>query len=90
MTSLSLQNVRRRFDVLLDRLRDEPEQPLVVTEDTGEPALVVLSWAQYEALIETLDVRSDPDLMADIQSGVQEIEKGQTLTSEEAWQQLGW
>ena len=90
MATWTLQEVRRHFDRLLDRLRAEPEHPLVVTGEEGEPVLVVLSWVHYEALAETLDLSSDEQVMDQIRRSDQDIEEGRTLSTDEAWRQLGW
>ena len=44
----------------------EREEEVVVTRN-GKPAAVLVSYAEYERLKETLDVLSDPDLMRQVQ-----------------------
>ena len=90
MATLSLQEARDQFDRLRAWLRDDPEQPLVVTEESGEPAFVMVSWAQFESLIETLDIGGDEALMKHIRRGTQQIEEGETFSWDDARQQLGW
>lgn len=43
----------------------EREEEIVVTRN-GKPAAMLVSYAEYERLKETLDVLSDPDLMRQI------------------------
>lgn len=74
---LSVTEARRRFLELAERLPSE--QGVVCVTKYGQPLLAVTSWEDYERLmsiIATIDVMSDPDLMAQIREGERELAEG--------------
>jgi PHD/YefM family antitoxin component YafN of YafNO toxin-antitoxin module len=44
----------------------------------------------YEAIIETLEVMSDPELMADVRQVIREADEGQGQPLDEVLEELGW
>ena len=70
-----LPEVIKRIDGRLDRY--------VVTR-RGKPVVVMLSIEDYESLMETLDILADPEAMAGIRQGEEEIRRGKTLS----WKEL--
>ena len=64
-----LPKVVARIDGRLDRY--------VVTK-RGKPVVVMLSIDDYESLMETLDILADPEAMAGIRKGEEEIRRGHT------------
>ncbi len=89
MATIPFAQVQRRLDRLPDRLRADPDQEVVITED-GLPTMVVLSWDRYESLLETDEIQRDEVLMRALRKSVQEIEQGEGLFWEEAKRHLGW
>ncbi|MFA6449167.1 MAG: type II toxin-antitoxin system Phd/YefM family antitoxin [bacterium] len=69
------------------KLMDEINKTQCVYQITrgGVPEGVLLSADEYESLLETFDILSDPDLMKQIQQSKKEIEKGILLTHEEVF-----
>ena len=65
----ALPKVVARIDGRLDRY--------VVTK-RGKPVVVMLSIDDYESLMETLDILADPEAMAGIRKGEEEIRRGRT------------
>ena len=53
----------------------EREEEVVVTKN-GKPAAVLVNYAEYERLKETIDVLSDPDLMGHIHASQRYFAKG--------------
>ena len=53
----------------------EREEEIVVTRN-GRPAAMLVNVEEYERLKETLDVLSDPDLMAQIRASQRYLAKG--------------
>ena len=49
----------------------------------GKRAAVLLSADDYDSLIETLDVLSDRELVAELQEAIAEVERGEVFTLEE-------
>ena len=61
---LPISEVKARLPELVTGVA-EREEEIIVTRN-GRPAAMLVSYAEYERLKETLDVLSDPDLMAQI------------------------
>lgn len=70
MKTLSLSEAKMKLSVLVESVRSTDEE--VVITRNGRPAAVLVSPDEFDSWKETLAVRSDQDLM-------REIEKGQTL-----------
>ena len=62
--TLPISEVKARLPELVTGV-DEREEEVVVTRN-GKPAAVLVNYAEYERMKETLDVLSDPDLMRQI------------------------
>ena len=85
-------------DMPITEVRDEltslPEQ-LTHTHETvtvtrrGKPVLAILPWEEYETLVETLDVLSDPELMATLRQSLKEVKQGKLIPWEQAKKKLG-
>lgn len=62
--TLPISEVKARLPELVTGVQ-EREEEVVVTRN-GRPAAVLVNYAEFERLKETLDVLSDPDLMRQI------------------------
>jgi len=69
-----LPEVIKRIDGKLDRY--------VVTR-RGKPVAVMMSIEDFESLMETIDILADPDAMAGIRKGEQDIREGKTRSWKE-------
>ena len=63
---LPISEVKAKLPELVNRV-EELEDEIIVTRN-GKPAAMLVSYADYERLKETLDVLSDPELMRQIRS----------------------
>ncbi len=54
----------------------------------GTAAGVLLSTEEYESLIETLEILSDPQLMTALKQAEKQAGKGNLLSHEEIWSEL--
>jgi len=54
----------------------------------GKPVLAVMTWQHYEAILETLEIYGDANLMANLRQGIAEIQSGQGIDWEIAKQEL--
>ena len=68
---LPLADVKNRLSEVVDRVEREHER--VVITRYGKPAAVMLSVDDLESLEETLQILSDPNLLADIQQARSEV-----------------
>ena len=56
----------------------------------GKPVMSVMPFELYETLMETLEIASDPQLMAELRSGIEEARSGRTNSWESVNQKNGW
>lgn len=63
---LPISEVKARLPELVTRVEDREEE--VVVTRKGKPAAVLVNHGEYQRLKETVDVLSDPHLMAQIQA----------------------
>lgn len=74
---------------LSEIVRDVSELHEVITiSKGGVPATVMMSVEEYESLIETLEILSDPVLMEAIRIGLEEEKEGRTVSLEEVLSEL--
>ncbi len=87
MKDLPITEARDELTSLPDKLSSAHET-LTVTR-RGKPVLAILPWEEYEALVETLEVLSDKDLVAAFRQGVREIQQGKGIPWERVKRKLG-
>ena len=61
---------------------------VVAVTRRGTPVLALLSWQAYEGLLETLEIMSDPELVAVLRGSAAEIREGRTYTADELRREL--
>ena len=71
---LPISEVKAKLPELVNRV-EEFEDEIIVTRN-GRPAAMLVSYADYERMKETLDVLSDPELMRQIRQSEAEIAAG--------------
>jgi antitoxin YefM len=74
----------------LEILRDAEElgEEVLVTRN-GRPCAVVVSAEEWETLLETIEILSDPDMMKKINRALRERKVGRFLSHEEVWKEVG-
>lgn len=87
--SLPMAEAGNRLSSLPAEFAQSPETSVVVVTQQGKPVLAVMSWERYESLIETLEVLSDPDMMAAFRQSVREMEEGKGIPFEQVKRELG-
>jgi prevent-host-death family protein len=80
---LALADVKNRLSEVVDRL--EREHGRVVITKHGRPAVVMLSVEDLESLEETLEILSNPTLMADIREAESSTATTTPLSKDEAF-----
>jgi len=78
---------RTRLTEILDEIELVHEH--VVITRNGRPAAVVMSQAEYESLIETLEVLGDPELMAALAESDLDVAAGRLVSWDKVKRQLG-
>ncbi|VXD20913.1 Prevent-host-death family protein [Planktothrix serta PCC 8927] len=54
----------------------------------GKPVLAVMAWEHYEAILETLEILGDANLMANLRQGITEAKSAQGIDWESAKREL--
>ena len=73
MKILSLSEAKMKLSALIESVKNTDEE-IIITKN-GSPAAVLISSDEYESLQETLAIRSDAELTAEIQSGLAAFKK---------------
>lgn len=81
---MPLAEVKNRLSEVVDEV--EREHARVVITKHGRPAAIVMSIDDLESLEETLEIMSNPQLVADIRESLADLAagKGRVFTKEEA------
>ncbi len=86
--TLPMVEARNRLSNLPEEFAQSPEMGAVAITRRGKPVLAVMSWELYESLIETMEIMSDPELMATLRKSIREIEEGKGIPWEIAREEL--
>jgi len=86
---IAMAEARKQLPKLADALEKHPEIGAVKITRHGKPVLAVLSWDLYESVVETMEIMSDPELMAAFRQGVKEMEEGKGIPWEQVKTELG-
>jgi antitoxin YefM len=86
---LAMAEARKQLPKLADALEKHPEIGAVKITRHGKPVLAVLSWDLYESVVETMEIMSDPEMMAAFRQGVKEMQEGKGIPLEQFKRELG-
>jgi prevent-host-death family protein len=81
MTTLAVADARANFSKIVD-LASTTHERFEVTRN-GSRVAVLLGADDYDGLVETIEILSDPELMAGILEGERDIAEGRVYTSEQ-------
>lgn len=87
-TTLPISEARKRIFEIAEEVQ-KPGVYYVLTEK-GRPKAVMLSYEEYDSLMENLEILTDPKVFARIKKAEEEFERGEYVSWEEAKRQLGW
>ena len=73
---------RAMLNQLPERL--DAENGAIALTRYSKPVLAVMSWDLFESIVETMEVMGDPDMMAALRRGIQDVQKGNLISFEEA------
>ena len=73
-TTLKATEARKNFFEILKNI-DRPNRIYTITLD-GVPKAVILSADEYESWLETMEIKSNPDLVREIKQAEKEFKKG--------------
>jgi prevent-host-death family protein len=84
---LSIVEARSRLTQLPEDLEQDNGNAVTITR-RGKPVLAVMSYDLYDSILETLEVMSDPELMALLRQSIQEADDGKLLEWETVKQEM--
>jgi antitoxin YefM len=84
---ITMVDARRELTRLPERLESRPSTVAVTRR--GKPVLAIMTWEDYEALLETLEILSDQEAVEQLRRSIQEEKEGKTIPWEEAKARLG-
>ena len=86
--TMPIVQAREKLTRLPEEFEKEPETGTVAVTRRGKPVLAILPWELYEAIVETLEIMGDEDLMRTLREGIKEIESGKGVPWEQARREL--
>jgi len=87
-TTISISEARKKiFDIA-----EEVQKPGIYYTFTekGRPKAVVMSYEEFDSLMETLEIMSNPKIMKDIRQAEAEYKLGKYVTLDELKKELGY
>ena len=78
MKYLNITEARSRLTSIQEELSDEGGAIAITTH--GKPTLALMSWDLYEAIMETMDIMSDPDLLSQVRRGIEDLGAGRVVS----------
>ena len=85
--AITMVDARRELTKLPEKLELRPATVAVTRR--GKPVLAIMTWEDYEAIMETLEVLTDDGAVAQLRRSVQEVKQGKSVPWEEARARLG-
>ena len=82
---LQISEARRRLNELHKEMG--PDETVSITSH-GKQVFALMPWELYEALNETMEIMGDPEMMAALKRGVQDIQSGRLTDWEKAKTEL--
>lgn len=90
ITSISITEARKEFLNFPEIFEKDKELKSIIITKRGEPVPDVFPHGYIEAIIETLEIMSDPDQLSALKQSIKDVEKGRLYTSEEVEEKLGF
>ena|GEM_PF-397112 len=88
LAMLKYLNISEIPNKLPQLVEDKNSEPAIIIKE-GKPVIIAFNIEQFDALLETLEIMADQELMTDIKEGIRQLEKGETITLEELEVELG-
>ena len=85
--SVPFTEARARLSDLLDLVESKREH--VVISRSGKDVGMLISVDEYDSLIETIDVLSDDELMADLAASEEDVKAGRVIPWDQVKRELG-
>jgi len=79
---LTTVDARRELTKLPEKLGANPATVAVTRR--GKPVLAIMTWGDYQAILETLEILSDNDAVARLRCSIKEVKEGKTIPWKDA------
>lgn len=80
-------NARRELTKLPEKLGANPATVAVTRR--GKPVLAIMTWADYQAILETLEILGDDKAVEQLCRSIKEVKEGKTIPWKDAKARLG-
>jgi antitoxin YefM len=80
-TFMTATEARKNFFSVVNQA-NHPGSVVAITHE-GIPKVVMVSFEEYEGLLETLEIMSDPETVADLNTAIREMHDGDVVDFEE-------
>lgn len=92
MQDLPMVEARNRLTTLPEELEQDRESGAIAITRHGKRVLAVMTWELYECLTETIEIMSDPELMAVLRQDIKDVKAGKSDGKpwDEVKKELGW
>jgi len=87
-TTISISEARKRIFEIANEIQ-KPDKYYTLTEK-GRPKAVLMSADQFDSIMETIDILSDPNILENIKIAEEEYKKGDYVTWEELKEEIGF
>jgi antitoxin YefM len=84
---LTTVDARREFTKLPEKLESEPATIAVTRR--GKPVLAIMTWDDYQAILETLEILGDSESVEQLSRSIKEVKEGQVISWKDAKARLG-
>lgn len=84
---LTTVDARRKLTKLPEELGVEPATVAVTRR--GKPVLAIMTWEDYQTILETLEILSDEKSVEQLRRSIKEVKEGKTIPWKEAKARLG-
>ena len=81
---LPVTKVKRNLLDILKRMEEE-EVTIALTRN-GEPVGVMMPLSRYEALLETIDILGNKEILHSLEKSKQDFKSGKAFSHEEVWE----
>ena len=80
---------RNKLTTLPEQFEQEPDIGAIAITRRGKPVLAIMPWELYEAIVETLEIMEDEELMAALRQSIKEADEGNILSWEAVKAEMG-
>src|SRR5271170_3583239 len=81
LNTISVRELRPKLSQVIDNIHKKFDRYVITRR--GKPEVVMMSIDDYEGLLETLEIESDPELMADIRQAQKDMKNGKGKSLEQ-------